>query len=156
MVKPLFNAEDDEWVTMVGRYVLNMGALEAATRLLIVAIDGTDATPIFSGSLSSRIGFLRKRFPRADQMRHKWAMNTFMVAERHAAFRNVVCHSPLAVTGRSDGTFHINGILNLQPCDPQNVAELVTLEELKGRVNESAAASRSLLEMQDDFGKLGG
>jgi hypothetical protein len=37
MIKPLFDAKDDEWVIMVGRYMLNMGALELATRQLIVS-----------------------------------------------------------------------------------------------------------------------
>jgi hypothetical protein len=43
MIKPLFNAQDDEWVVMVGRYMLNMGALEMATRLIIARIEGTDS-----------------------------------------------------------------------------------------------------------------
>jgi hypothetical protein len=70
MIKPLFDADDDEWVVMVGRYVLNMGALEMATRLIIAHIEGTDTTPIFSDDLSTRIGFIRKRFPREDAARH--------------------------------------------------------------------------------------
>ena len=28
MIEPPFNAKDDEWVVTVGRYILNMGALE--------------------------------------------------------------------------------------------------------------------------------
>jgi hypothetical protein len=42
MIKPLFGAQDDEWVVIVGRYVLNMGALEMATRLLIERIKNKD------------------------------------------------------------------------------------------------------------------
>jgi hypothetical protein len=63
MFTRLSNADDDEWVTLVGRYILNMGALEMATRLIIARIEGTDAVAIFSDDLSARIGFVRKRFP---------------------------------------------------------------------------------------------
>jgi hypothetical protein len=38
MFTRLSNADDDEWVTLVGRYILNMGALEMATRLIIARI----------------------------------------------------------------------------------------------------------------------
>jgi hypothetical protein len=33
---------------MTGRYILNMGVTEFATRALLVSIEGTDAVPIFS------------------------------------------------------------------------------------------------------------
>jgi len=62
VIKPLLDAADDEWVVMVGRYVLNMGAVEMATRLIIARLAGTDTAPIFSDDLSTRIGFIRKRF----------------------------------------------------------------------------------------------
>jgi hypothetical protein len=151
MIKPLFNAEDDEWVVMVGRYILNMGALEMATRLLIARIEGTDRTPIFNDDLVARIGFVRKRFPREDGVRHKWAMNALDVASKHAAFRNIVAHSPLAITGQGDKTFRIQGIVNVTPKSNDTIAQLISLEELTGRVNESAVVARQLLEMQADF-----
>lgn len=120
MIKPLFNATDDQWVTMVGRYILNMGAVEAATRLLIINIIGTDSAPIFSDDLAARIGFIRKRFPRENAARHQWAMKAFKVADKHTGFRNIV-------------------------------AQLISLEELTGRVDESAILGRQLLELQGDF-----
>jgi len=151
MIQPLFNAGDDDWVVMVGRYILNMGAIEMATRLLIAQIHGTDSAPIFSDDLSARIGFIRKRFPRSSAPRHKWAMNALDVTRKHAAFRNIVAHGPLAVVGHADGTFQIRGIINVTPKSKETVAQLVSLEELKGRVNESAVVARQLLEMQVDF-----
>lgn len=151
MIKPLFNAKDDEWVVLVGRYVLNMGAVEMATRLLIARIEGSDTTPIFVRPLSARIGFLRKRFLREDQKRHQWAMNVFEVAERHCGFRNIVAHSPLAMTSDANGALRINGIMNVTPQSEQTIAELISIDELKGRVDESAAVARDMLDMQADF-----
>lgn len=152
MIKPLFNAEDDEWVVLVGRYILNMGALELATRLLISRIEGSDATPIFVADLAARLGFLRSRFPREDKIRHQWAMNVFEVADKHCGFRNIVAHSPLAMTSDdASGTFGINGIVNVTPKSKETIAQLVSIEELKGRVNESAAIARDVLDMQTDF-----
>lgn len=151
MIKPLFSAKDDEWVVMVGRYILNMGALELATRLIIARIEGTDSATIFSDDLALRIAFIRKRFPRKDQDRHKWAMNAFEVARKHAGFRNIVAHSPLAIAGCADGSYHIQGIMNVTPKSSDTIAQLISLEELTGRVNESAVVARQLLEMQADF-----
>ncbi|MBA3755912.1 MAG: hypothetical protein H0X02_06660 [Nitrosomonas sp.] len=136
---------------MIGRYMLNMGAVELATRLIIARIEGTDRTPIFSDDLSARLGFIRKRFPQDDLARHKWAMNALEVASKHAGFRNIIAHSPLAITQHVDGSYHIQGIMNVTPKSDSTIAQLVSIEELKGRVNESSVFARQLLEMQADF-----
>jgi hypothetical protein len=150
-IQPLFNAADEEWVVMTGRYILNMGCIEFATRFLIAKVEGTDAAPIFSADLAARIGFIRKKFPRRNAARHKWAMKSLGVAMKHTSFRNIVAHSPLFVSGRPDGSFHIHGILNVTPNSSDNLADIVSLDELKGRVNESAAVARDIIEMQVDF-----
>ncbi len=154
-IEPLFNADDNDWVVMVGRYMLNMGAIEAATRLLISMCEQTDRSSVMNTELPSRLGFLKKRFPRANPMRHSWAMNIFRVADKHVGFRNIIAHSPIMITGHEDGSRHIRGILNLTPNDPNNVGQLVELDELRGRVNESAQLARSLLEMQVNFNAKG-
>ena len=151
MIAPLFNAQDDEWVVHVGRYILNMGALEMATRLIIARIHGTDQVPIFSSDLAARLGYIRKRYPRTDKPLHERAMNALNVAERHTGFRNVVAHSPIAISGNADGTFKIQGIMNVTPKSSTTISELISLDELKGRVNESAAVAREVLEMQSVF-----
>jgi len=156
VVNPLFGAADEEWVVHVGRYMLNMGVLEMGTRLIISSLEGTDQAPIFSDDLAARLGYLRKRFPRTDAARHKWAMNVLDVAGRHAGFRNIIAHSPIAMQRTNEGKFHIVGILKVTPKDPANSAQLVSIEELKIRVNESAAVARDLLEMQNDFGPADG
>ena len=40
---------------------------------------------------------------------------------------------------------------SLTPKDDDKIAQLISLEELKGRVTESAAVARQVLEMQADF-----
>ena len=152
MIKPLFNADDGEWVVMIGRYMLNMGAVEFATRLLIAKIHGTDQVPIFSDDLAPRVGFLRSRFPRTDLTRHFWAMNVLEVAIKHTAFRNSVAHSSIVLGEDEKGNRRIVGLLDTQPRDKRLVAEVISIEELKGRVNESAAVARDILAMQADFG----
>lgn len=151
MIQPLFGVSDDEWVVLVGRYILNMGTVEMATRLLIARIEGTDSTPIFADDLATRIGFIRKRFPRENQVRHKWAMNALEVASKHAGFRNIVAHSPLAITQNADGSFRIQGIMDVTPKNKDTIGQMISLIELEGRVNESAVFARQLLEMQNDF-----
>jgi len=130
---------------------LNMGAIEMATRLIIARLKGHDGAPIFSDDLAARVGYVRKRYPRDDKARHERAMRTFEVAMKHVEFRNVVAHSPIAIRGNGDGTYTIRGIMNITPKDQAQIAELISLEELKGRVNESATIARRMLEMQDEF-----
>ena len=40
---------------------------------------------------------------------------------------------------------------SLTPKDDDKIAQLISLEELKGRVTESAVVARQVLEMQADF-----
>jgi hypothetical protein len=151
MIEPLFNFTDDEWVLMVGKYIINMGGVEAATRLLISIVDRSESSPNMNGDLPSRLGYLRRRFPREPREQHSRAMAVFDVAARHVGFRNIVAHSPIIITGHADGSRHVQGILNLTANDPHKIGELVGLTELRGRVDESAALSRDLLNMQDVF-----
>ena len=150
-ILPLLNPDDHEWVTLVGRYILNMGSVEASSRLLITLHEGDDQSLVMSADLRARLGFLRTRFPRSLVERHSWAMSVFDMAMKHVGFRNVVAHSPLMITSHEDGQLHIQGILNLTPNDDKQAGELVGLPELRGRVNESAKLSESFLEMQRDF-----
>ncbi len=151
-ISALVNPEDEEWVHLVGRYILNMGAVEATTRILIAVCERSDRAAAMTADLPSRLGYLRKRFPRQPQERHSWAMSALAVASKHVAFRNVVAHSPLVISGNADGK-HIEGILNLTPTDGKQAGELVSLAELRGRVDESAKLGELLLQMQSDFGR---
>jgi hypothetical protein len=151
MIAPILNnPDDDPWIIMVGKYILNMGAIEATTRKIVATITGSDSSPEVSHDLHVRIRFIRKRFPRENRERHAWAMNIFGVGLRHVAFRNIIAHSPLALAVASDKT-DILGIMNLTPNDPDNLGQLVTLEELKGRVDESSRLGHDLMKMQGDF-----
>ena len=83
-------------------------------------------------ALAKRIEFMSARFPSDDT-----AVTTiFECAQRHTVFRNTVAHSPLAITGHTDGSFNIQGLLNIPK---RGQPALVTIAELKGRVNETVA-----------------
>jgi hypothetical protein len=151
MIEPLFNGPDEEWVALVGKYILNMGSVEATTRMLISLAEQSDLSQILNADLPSRLGYLRRRFPRDPTDRHSWAMNVFTVAAKHVSFRNIVAHSPIIITGHADGSLHIQGILNITPNNSANFGEFVRLPELRGRVDESAVVGRDLLAMQRDF-----
>ena len=154
-ISALVNPDDEEWVRLVGRYIMNMGAVEATTRLLIALCEKNDRAAAMTADLPARLGYLRRRFPRHPRERHSSAMNTLAVASKHVAFRNVVAHSPLMITGHADGTKHIEGILNLTPTDDKQAGELVGIAELRGRVDESAKLGELLLQMQTDFERAG-
>jgi hypothetical protein len=146
VLKPLFGADDGDWVTKIGRFVLNMGAIEGTTVLLVAQIERKIRSRTENADLKSRIGFIRSRFPNEELHRHKWAMNIFRVALKISAFRDVIAHSPLVLGGSSeDDPRVILGILDIK------AGELISLEEINGRVDESAAVAQGLLEMQADF-----
>lgn len=150
-MKSLFGANDNEWVVLVGRYMLNMGVIEMATRLLVFEITGSDQEPIYSDDLAARIGFLRKRYPRNNREKHENAMRCFHVADRHTRFRNIVAHSVVVVTENEDGEKIVQGLLSLTPKNKTSIGEVVGLEEIRGRVNESSAIGQAMLEMQGHY-----
>jgi hypothetical protein len=149
-MQPVFNQPDQEWVLQVGRYIMNMGALEHVTRELIHAMVPGNLD-VYNAPLDTRLGFLRKRFPREPVARHEWAMKVFAVAKQHVGFRNIVAHSPLHMLKLPNGKMHVAGIKSIDPKDP-NSGQLIGLDEIKGRVNESSTAAHALMEMQTDYG----
>jgi len=145
-MKPLFGADDGEWVTKIGRFMLNMGAIEATTVLIVAQIERRNRSQTEKLDLKLRIRFIRERFPKEELHRHQWAMNIFGVALKISAFRDVIAHSPLVLGGSStDDPRAILGILDLKK------GELISLEEINGRVDESAAVAQGFLEIQADF-----
>jgi hypothetical protein len=136
---------------MIGRYMINMGTIEMTSRLIVLQIKGSDRDPIFSSELSLRIGFIKNSFPREHRDRHTWAMKVLKVAAKHVGFRNIVAHSALVITKNESGIPKIQGLLALTPKDRANFGTIVSLEELTGRVNETALVGRKLMEMQNDF-----
>jgi hypothetical protein len=150
-LKHLRITEQNDWVIAIGRYILNMGSVEATTRLLISIHEKSEQSKVINADLSGRIGFLRNRFPREDNARHSWAMNVFNVASKHAGFRNIVAHSPLLITNTESDTKVIQGILNITPSDDTNYGVLIGLDELRNRVEESAIIGENLISMQTDF-----
>ena len=72
-------------------------------------------------------------------------MNVLGIAMKIAAFRDAIAHSPLVCSVSADGAKHIHGILDVKQ------KQLISLEELKGRVDEVARIASRLLEMPEDF-----
>ncbi len=130
LVETLLNPDDDEWVRLVGRYILDLGVIEMATREWIATMEGENA-PVMTATLAKRIEFIKVRLP-AKEAR---TMRVFEVAEKHTLFRNTVAHSPLVITGYADGSFHIHGLLDIPKKQPSSI---VGIDELRGRVDESS------------------
>jgi hypothetical protein len=139
MVEALLNPDDDEWVNLVGRYILNMAVIEMASREWIASTQG-ESHHMMHKPLAKRIEFMSARFPSGDT-----AVTTiFECGQRHTVFRNTVAHSPLAITGHADGSFHIQGLLDIPK---RGQPALITIAELKGRVIETAALANAFREM---------
>ena len=155
MIKPALNYNDNEWVNLIGRYIMNMGAIEMTSRLIIARIHNTDKIAIFNEDLESRIKYIKAKYPRNNKARHSMAMKLFSVIERHIGFRNIIAHSPIVLSGDETGPKSVIGILNLKPKQKDLLAEIIKLDEIRGRVNESAALGTRLLEISNDFPVIG-
>ena len=151
-----FFAADDEWVTLVGRYILNMGVVDTATKLVIVSIDGNDKGKILNAELSDRLSYIRWRLPRKDRTRHEASMKALSVAEENIGFRDMLAHSPISITSKPDGTIKVQGIVNVDPSDKSTLYELVSLAKLRAKVDESAMLVGHFLAMQLDGGPNAG
>jgi len=151
-ILPLMNpASSDEWIQFIGKYMINMGAIETTTRIIIGNLNGTDKIKIYSDDLSARSDYLRVRYSNHNAEKHKKAMKFFDLLGKHIGFRNIVAHSGVIYADGPDGVKIMVGLFNLKPRDINNIAEIITIEEMKGRVNESAQLGATLLQLQNDF-----
>lgn len=152
-LKPMINNPNDEkWIQYIGQYMINMGAIETTTRAIIAKLNGTDQVPIFHENLELRIKYLRSRYPNSDDVKHKRAMNFFKVLRRHVGFRNAVAHSGLVYRDGLNDTKQVVGLVNFEPMDKKtNVADIISIEEIRRRVAESGELGAMLLELQNDF-----
>jgi hypothetical protein len=133
----------------VGRYMLNMGVIEMVTRAIIARMVGNDRDPIFAADLDARVRYIRKRFPRADLGEHKRAMKNFSVALKLVGFRNAIAHSGLILHSTDNSPPQKLGLFNITVKSNKNFAEIISIEELNGRVEESAKLGGIMLLMQE-------
>lgn len=153
ILKPIINSPNDEnWIQYIGKYMINMGAIETTTRVIIAKLHSTDQVAIFHADLEPRIRYLSSRYVNSDNIKHKRAMNFFRALRKHVGFRNAVAHSGLLYKDGLNNTKEMAGLVNFKPSDKKtSVADIISIEEMKGRVDESAKLGAMLLEFQNDF-----
>jgi hypothetical protein len=94
---------------------------------------------------------LKIKYSNKDSEKYQKVMNIFDVAQKHVKYRNIVAHSGIFYVDLPDGTKCMAGLVNFIPDDKNNIAEIISIEEMKGRVNESSNLATKLLELQNDF-----
>lgn len=151
-LSPLINLViNKEWIEYIWKYMINMGAIETTSRLIIEKLNNTNNIAIYSEDLDNRIKYLQARYPNDNKMKHQKAMKMFKVLKKHIWFRNIIAHSWIMYVKNDDKQF-IGGLLNFQPKNKANmIAEFISIEEMKWRVDESAKLGSLLLEFQNDF-----
>lgn len=152
MLQPTVNSQNNsEWIELIGKYIVNMGAIETTSRLIIANINNSDTVAIYKGALAKRLDYLKARYSKADVEKHNEAMAFFDVLSKHVSFRNIIAHSGIFNQKNEKGEIIPIGLMNFTPDDPEKIGEIISLEELRGRVNESASLGVKLLELQNDF-----
>jgi hypothetical protein len=129
--------------------MLNMGVIEMVTRAIIARMIGNDSDPIFVAGLDARLRFIKKRFPRTNLIEHKRAMKNFNVALKLIGFQNSVAHSGLILHSSDHSPPQKLGLFNITVRSKKNFAEIISIEEMNGRVEESAKLGGIMLLMQE-------
>lgn len=147
------NSPNNEmWIQHIGKYILNMGAIEMLSRVIIAKINETENVAVFSAPLGKRLEYLSVRLNINDIEKRERALALFDVLKNHLKFRNTIAHSGI-IMNEINGEITTVGIMNFTPDDPENIGNIISIEELRGRVDEIANIANLFLELQNSFSK---
>jgi hypothetical protein len=145
-------AETSEWIQAVGGFFRNFALIELLTVEFVVRMaDSFKYKSMKKKFLPQRLTWI------ADSIHEHCQSDPDKIASlieildaiREASyFRNVLAHGAagFAFPGGADAEPSLTGVLNFKPDDETQDAEMVSLEEIQGRRDESASLARQLLE----------
>ncbi|MDB5103057.1 MAG: hypothetical protein JWP91_746 [Fibrobacteres bacterium] len=142
-----------EWAEVTGRFFLNLGMIEfLAMEFIVKMADGYKYKSIKKKFLSQKLTWIIENLaecsdapPETVEAIHE----TLEEIRQLSFFRNVVANGAIGLAmadGNGKDAPAISGILNYRPEDTDQDAEIVSLEEVKGRVAESEDLARKLLD----------
>lgn len=142
-------AEAAEWTLAVGAFFRNFALIE----LLSVEFVARMADPFKYKSMKKK--FLAQRLAWIAETLHERTSDADKAAEvievlesirEESYFRNILAHGAAGFSKpEGDASPSLIGILNFKPEDDSQDAEMISLEEIQGRRDESAALAAKLL-----------
>jgi hypothetical protein len=145
-------AQTSEWIQAVGGFFRNFALIE----LLTVEFVARMADPFKYKSMKKK--FLAQRLTWIAESIHEHSpsdpdkiealIGILDAIREESYFRNVLAHGAagFAFAGGAEAEPSLTGILNFKPDDETQDAEMISLEEIQGRRDESASLAKQLLE----------
>jgi hypothetical protein len=142
-----------EWANTVGRFFQAFGMIETiAMEFIVKMADGYKYKSIKKKFLSQKITWIIENLGEhtdSPQEKIEAIHETLEEIRQLSFFRNVLAHGAVGLA-KAGGTEKeapgIAGILNYRPEDTDQDAEIISLDEVKGRVQESEELARKLLD----------
>ena len=147
---PENDATAQEWAGAVGRFFQAMGLLETITMEFVARMaEGFKFKSIKKKYLSQKITFVIEGLAEhsdADAPAVSEIQDALEEVRQLSFFRNVLAHGATGLSGPdADGAPpRITGLLNYRPDDADQEAEIVSLDEIKGRLAEAEALAAKL------------
>jgi len=149
----LNNPASEEFIENIGKFIANFGVVELT---IIEMSDALSQDPILTklahrAMLNRRVEILKDQIEAANLEAEFQGsiLNTLNILKLLIEFRNIIAHNPITFSFHEDDPSNaalVSGILNMRPKNKKINAELVSSEELAGRVNESVAIAKKLRE----------
>lgn len=146
---PENDATAQEWAAAVGRFFQALGLLETVTMEFVAQMAaGFKFKSIKKKYLSQKLTFVIEGLAEhsdADAGAVSEIQDALEEVRQLSFFRNVLAHGATGLS-REDGNGapKITGLLNYRPDDTDQEAEIVSLEEIKGRLEEAEALAVKL------------
>jgi hypothetical protein len=142
-----------EWAMAVGGFFLAMGLLESITMEFVARMAaGFKFKSIKKKYLSQKLTFVIEGLAEhsdADASMISEIQDALEEVRQLSFFRNVLAHGAMGLSGQEAGGTapRITGLLNYRPDDTDQDAEIVSLDEIKGRLGEAEALAAKLAGM---------
>lgn len=144
---PEKDAAAQEWAEAIGRFFQAMGLLETVTMEFVAQMAaGFKFKSIKKKYLSQKITFVIEGLAEhsdADAPTVSEIQDALEEVRQLSFFRNVLAHGAMGLSGQ-DAAPRITGLLNYRPDDTDQEAEIVSLDEIKGKLEEAEALAVKL------------
>lgn len=147
-----------EWANVTGRFFQTFGTLEFIVMEFIVKMaSGFKFKSIKKKYLSQKLTWIIESLGEhtdAPQEKIEEINDTLEEIRKLSFFRNVLAHGAIGYSepgkdGREEPS--ILGLLNYRPDDTDQDAEIISLDELKGRLGETEDLARKLLDLLNEI-----
>ena len=148
-----------EWANALGSFFRNFGMIEfLAMEFIVKMADGYKYKSIKKKYLSQKITWIIENLgEHTDSPKEQVdaIIETLEEIRQLSFFRNILSHGALGLSKPGENgkaAPEVVGILNYRPEDSDQEAEIISLEELSGRVAESEELVRKILDQLNGIG----